>query len=182
MKKINNIFIPIFFISIGLSVVTGTAVLAQPYGAGKYDANIPYGGQTYLSISAANISIAATASNSGQLSTAAGNVIVTSTDAVGYQLYVSAASSTNLTTTGAVIPASGNSTAAALTTNTWGYNTDASTNFLGMTATNALIKSFTGPTTAGDTTTVTYGLKLDFSKKAASYTTTILYTAVPQTT
>lgn len=182
MKKVNNNFVPIFFASVVASLLVSASVLAQPYGAGLYDANVPYGSQTSLSIAAGNVSIAAAASSSGQLSTASNNVTVTSTDVVGYKLYISAPSSTNLTTTGATIPASANVTAAPLATNTWGYNTDASTNFIGLTTSNALLKSFTGPTTTGDTTTVTYGVKLDFSKKAGSYLTTVLYTAAPQTT
>lgn len=181
MKKVNNNFIAIFFISITISLVVSSGVFAQPYGAGKYDANIPYGDQTSITISATNVSIAATASSAGQLSTATGTVTVNSTDTVGYKLYVSSVGSTNLTATGATIPASGNSSAGALVTNTWGYNTDASTNFLGITTTNALIKSFTGPIKAGDTTTVTYGVNLDYRQKAATYSTTVLYTATPQT-
>jgi hypothetical protein len=182
MKKVNKNYIPIFFASALMPFVASSGVFAQPYGTGAYDANVPYGNQTSITISAGNVSIAATASNTGQLSTASGNVVVTSTDVVGYKLYISAIGSTSLTASGATIPASGNVTAAALSTNTWGYNTDASTNFIGLTTTNTLLKSFTGPTTTGDTTAVTYGVKLDFSKQAGSYSTTVLYTAAPQTT
>jgi len=186
MKKVNNIFIKLFLILVPVSfVIPMTPVSASPYGAGKYDAAVPYGGQTSLTISATNVSIAAVASNAGTLSTSANTVTVSSTDVTGYKLYVNTLGSTSLASTGSSIPTSANLTLATLATDTWGYNTDASTNFLGMTTTPALIKTFTGPaapSTGGDTTTVTYGVKLDFAKPPGSYSATILYTVVPQTT
>lgn len=160
-------------------------VSAAPYGVGLYDAVVPYGGQTSLTISAANVAISVQAASGGQLSTSSNTVTVTSTDVKGYKLYLNALTSASLTGTLGTIPASANVTAAALATNTWGYNTDASTNFIGVTTTPTLITNFTGPASpsvGGSITTVTYGVKLDFSKPAGKYTTNILYTAVPQTT
>lgn len=156
--------------------------LAQPYGMGKYDANVPYGSQTSISISTSgNITIPITPTDSGVLGTANSVVTVTSTDVVGYKLYVRALSNTNMTNGAFTIPASSNGTPAALSTNTWGYNTDASSNFTGMTLSDVLIKNATGPYSSGDTTTVTYGVKVDNNKPAGNYTTSIIYTAAPQT-
>ena len=186
MKKVNNIFTTFLFILIaGFFIFFVSPVSASPYGVGVYDAVVPYGGQTSLTISASNVAISAQAASGGQLSTSSNAVTVTSTDVKGYKLYLNALTSASLTGTVGSIPASANVSTAALATNTWGYNTNASTNFIGVTTTPTLITNFTGPSapsTGGSVTTVTYGLKLDFLKAAGNYTTNILYTAVPQTT
>lgn len=193
MKKVNNIFNTFFLILIAIGILSiAVPVSASPYGLGKYDAVVPYGGQTSITISATNVAIAATASNSGQLSTATNVVTVTSTDVTGYKLYLNAASNASLTSTlGGTIPASSNAygSPAALATNTWGYNTDASTNFIGITTTPTLVTNFirdfigpSAPSVGGSTTTVTYGVKLDFTQPAGTYSTNVIYTAMPQST
>jgi hypothetical protein len=155
---------------------------AQPYSQGSYNANVPYGGQTQLSIATSgNLALSITPSGSGTLGTVAGTVTVTSSDVSGYQLYARAVGSSNMVNGAAVLGASSNVSAAALTTNTWGYNLDGSTNFIGLTTSDTLLKATTQPATAGDTTTVTYGVKIDTSKKAGAYTSTVMYTAVPRT-
>jgi hypothetical protein len=165
------------------ALLPAAASNASPYGAGKYSAVVPYGGQTNLTISTSgNVSIPITPGSSATLATAAGTVTVVSTDTVGYKLYIRALGSANMTSGANTIPASGNGAAAALETNTWGYNLDASTNFVGMTTSDVLIRTGTGPFESGDVTTVTYGVKIDQSKAAGSYSTTVIYTAVPQTT
>lgn len=193
MKKVNNIFITFFFIFIATgTVLMFTPVSAAPYGIGVYDAVVPYGNQTSLTINASNVTISAQASSAGQLSTASNAVTVYSTDVHGYKLYLNAASSASLTRAlGGTIPASANtfSSPAALATNTWGYNTDASTNFIGVITTPILVTSFitnfsgpSAPSVGGSVTTVTYGVKLDYTEPAGTYSTNIMYTAVPQTT
>lgn len=165
-----------------VSVFVSMTAYAQPFGAGKFDANVPFGSQTSLSISTGgNVGISASPSDSGTLSTGSGVVTVTSTDVIGYKLYLRALSSTNLTNGGSNIPASGNLTPAALAVNTWGYNIDGSTNFTGITSSDALIKNATGPYSSGDATTFTYGVKIDNTEPAGSYVTSVVYTAVPQT-
>jgi hypothetical protein len=155
---------------------------AQPYGVGKYGI-LPYGSQTNLTISTSgNVAISITPGSTAVLGTASGTVTVVSSDAVGYKLYVSAVGSSNMTSGTNTIPASSNGTEAALATDTWGYNLDASTNFFGMTTSNVLIRTGTGPFETGDTTTVTYGVLVDQAKAAGSYSATVIYTAVPQTT
>jgi len=155
---------------------------AQPYGKGKYDENVPYGSATSLTISTTgNVAIQITPTDSGTLGTAVNTVTVSSTDVVGYDLYIRSLSSTDMTNGPYNLPASANGLPAPLANNTWGYNTDASTDFVGMTLTDVLIKTLAGPATAGDNTAVTYGVKVDNNKPAGSYSTSIVYTAVPQT-
>ena len=105
---------------------------------------------------------------------------VTSTDVVGYKLYAYSPSSTTMVNGSDTIPASGNVTAAALSVNTWGYNTDGSSNFLGMTTTPTLIKDTVGPFKNGDNTTVTYGVLASNTKGAGAYTVSVVYTAVAE--
>lgn len=182
MNKVNSFLVKITLIFIAVFSLSLTPVSASPYGVGKYGADVPYGTDTSITISAGNVSLTAVPSNSGNLTTANGTVTVFSTDVVGYKLYIQSIGSTNLAAPGDTIPASGNGSPAALATNTWGYNTNASANFVGITSSNVEIKNFVGPARLGDATTVTFGVKLDFTKKAGSYTTTVLYTAAPQTT
>lgn len=159
-----------------------TPALAQPFGTGKYGANVPYGSATSLTISTSgNVSISVTPTDAGTLGTATNNVTITSTDVVGYQLYINSLSSTNMTNGAYNIPASGNVVAAALASDTWGYNTDASSNFVGMTTSQVMIKNAVGPFSSGDVTAVTYGVKVDNAKPAGNYSTAVVYTAVPQT-
>lgn len=159
-----------------------TEVGASPYGVGKYSADVPYGGQTQLSISTSgNVALAVTPSDTGTLASASGTVTVVSTDVVGYKLYVRSLSSTDMTNGVSVIPASGNGTPATLAVNTWGYNLDDSSNYVGMTLSDVLIRSATQPYVSGDVTTVTYGVKVDNAKAAGAYSNSIIYTAVPQT-
>ena len=164
-----------------LALAAGGVASAQPFGVGVFDANVPFGSQTSLSISTSgNVSIQITPSGASTLGTGSGTVTITSTDVVGYKLYIRAGN-TNMTNGSATIPASGNVTPASLSVNTWGYNTDASTNFTGLGASDSLVKSQTGPYSSGDTTTFTYGVKVDNSQPSGNYTTTVIYTAVPQT-
>lgn len=169
-----------------LSLFIGTLLpsvsYASPYGYGVYGANVPYGSQTALSITTSgNVTIPITPTTSGVLATGTSTVTVTSTDVKGYKLYIRALSSTNMNNLGALLPASANGSPAALATDTWGYNTDTSTNFTGLTLTDTLIHTLTVPSSTGDTTTVTYGMKLDLAKPAGKYVATVIYTAVPQT-
>lgn len=173
-------------IAIGLSVLgymmLSNQVFASPFGAGVFGANVPYGGETSLTIATSgNVTISVTPSDNGTLATATSTVTVTSTDVVGYKLYVRSLSSTDMTNGANTLSASAHVTPAALVTNTWGYNTDAGSNFAGMTLSDVLIRNRTGPYSSGDTTTVTYGVKVDNSKASGSYSTTVVYTAVPQT-
>ena len=155
---------------------------ASPYGRGVYNANVPYGSQTALSISAGSgVNLALNPSVSGTLASATGTVTVYSTDVVGYKLYVRAMGSTNMIQGANTIPTSGNVTGAPLAVNTWGFNTDASSNYVGIALTDKLLKDANGPFGSGDVTQVTYGLNIDRSKPAGPYASNVMYTAVPET-
>lgn len=185
MSIVNNLWRNVFgfvlLVVIYISVMV-SGLQASPYGAGVYNADVPYGGETSLAIATSgNVSIQVTPIEAGTLGTASNNVTVTSTDVVGYKLYISSLTSTDMTNGAATIPASSNVTPASLATNTWGYNTDASSNFAGSTTTETLIKNASGPYSSGDVTAVTYGVKVDNNKPAGNYITTVVYTAVPQT-
>lgn len=157
-------------------------VNAQPFGKGKFGANVPFGSETSLAISTTgNVTIQITPTDAGVLGTATNNVTITSTDVVGYKLYIRALTTTNMVNGAATLPASANGTPAALAVNTWGYNTDASANFVGITASDVLLKTATGPFSSGDLTQLTYGVKIDNNKPAGNYVTTVIYTAAPQT-
>jgi hypothetical protein len=155
---------------------------ASPYGIGIYNAAVPYGSETSLSITAGSgVSLALSPSPTGSTSSAVNPVVVYSNDVVGYKLYVRALTTTNMVKGANTIPTSANSTPGALALNTWGINTNASSNYVGVSLSDLLLKSATGPYSAGDTTNVTYGLNLDRSKPAGTYTLNLMYTAVPQT-
>ena len=171
-----------FALAISLNMIVSMLAFAQPYGAGKYGIDVPYGSQTSLSISTnGDVSIGITPTEFGAQATGTNQVTVTSTDVVGYKLYIRALSDTNMNNLGAILPASANVTPAPLAVDTWGYNTDASNSFLGITTTDTLIKSTAAPVKNGETTTVTYGLSLDMAKPAGQYSTSVIYTATPQT-
>jgi len=180
MKKTKAILIIILAIFSTASLVFPCC--AQPYGKGLYNENIPYGDQTSLSISTSgNVNIPITPTTTGVFSTGSNSVTVTSTDVKGYKLYIRALKNTYMDNLGAQLPASSNASPAALTMDTWGYNLDASTNFVGINSTDTLIKSASAPTPNGDSATITYGIKLDMAKPAGNYTANVVYTAVPQT-
>jgi len=169
-------------IAIAISLLITPSSYAQPYGKGIYNENVPYGNQTSLSIATSgNISIPITPTASGILATNNSAVTVTSTDIKGYKLYIRALNNTSMNNSGALLPASSNNSPAELAVNTWGYNTDLSTNFVGLSLTDTIIRSTTIPASNGDTTTITYGVKLDMAKPAGNYIANIVYTAVPQT-
>lgn len=160
--------------------IASTPASAQPFGVGIFNANVPFGGQTSLTIATSG-GVGITLSPNGSTATGNSTVTVTSSDVVGYKLYITAPSSTNLSGTGGSIPASANTSGAPLATNTWGYNTDNSSNYVGITTANVLLLSATGPFTSGNVTQVYYGVKVDNTTKAGSYSSTVMYTAVPQT-
>lgn len=169
-------------ITIAISLLMPSSSYAQPYGKGIYNENVPYGDQTSLSIATSgNVAIPITPTTSGVLTTGNSVVTVTSTDVKGYKLYIRALNDTNMNNLGALLPASSNNSPAILAVNTWGYNTDASTNFVGLSLADTLIRSITIPASSGDVTTVTYGINLDMAKPAGNYVANIVYTAVPQT-
>lgn len=158
-------------------------VFASSYNQGIYNENVPYGSATYMSIATdGDVSLAITPTTAGVQDTDDSVITVISTDVVGYKLYIRSDPSTDMDNLGDTIPTSGNGSPAPLAVNTWGFNTDASNNFIGSSLSDILIRTGTGPYPSGDVTTVTFGLKVDLASPAGNYTTNVVYTAVPDVT
>jgi hypothetical protein len=152
---------------------------ASPFGEGVFGADVPFGSLTSIAINlGSDVSLNLAPSGGNYSGTGSHTITVTSTDVVGYRLYVYCTGSTSLVNGSYSIPASGNSTPGTLAVNSWGYNTDGSSNFVGMTTTPAILATATGPYKNGNNTTVTYGALADISKAAGDYTVTVTYTAV----
>jgi len=157
-------------------------VSASPFGQGVFGAHVPFGSLTSLTISlGGNVSLNLAPSGSTFVGSGSHTITVTSTDVVGYSLYIYGAGSTDMTNGTDTIPASSNGTGAALATNTWGYNIDGSSSYLGLTTHPVLLKTAIGPYESGDNTTVTYGVVTDITKSSGSYTANVTYTAVALT-
>ncbi|MDB5177251.1 MAG: hypothetical protein JWN75_919 [Candidatus Saccharibacteria bacterium] len=152
---------------------------ASPFGQGVFGADVPFGSLTSMSIAlGGNVSLNLSPSGGNFTGTGSHTVTVTSNDVVGYRLYLYSPSGTAMTNGSYTIPASANSTPAALATNSWGYNTDGTSNFVGIRATPSIIKDANGPYKSGDNTTITYGALTDITKGAGAYTVSVVYTAV----
>jgi hypothetical protein len=165
-----------------LALSIAPTVAASPFGQGVFGAQVPFGSLTSLTINlGSNVNLNLTPNGSTFTGTGSHTITVTSTDVVGYSLYVYGASGTSMTNGSDTIPASGNTTPGPLATNTWGYNTDGSSNFKGITSAPTLFKTATGPYENGDSTTVTYGVLTDLIKASGTYTATVTYTAVALT-
>lgn len=161
-------------------IVPALPVHASPFGQGVFGADVPFGSATSISINLGGDVPLTLAPSGGNFSgTGSHTVTVTSTDVVGYYLYAHTTGTTDMTNGSATIPASSNVTATNLSVGTWGYNTSGSTtNFLGMHATNSLLKDASGPFKNGDPTTVTYGALTSNTQAAGNYSVAITYTAV----
>jgi hypothetical protein len=181
MRRVyDKLFRPLLVLC-GVFVVLSIApsVAASPFGQGVFGAQVPFGSLTSLTISlGGNVSLNLTPSGSTFVGSGSHTITVTSTDVVGYSLYIYGAGTTSMTNGTDTIPASSNTAAGALTTNTWGYNTDGSTDYIGLTTHPVLFKTATGPYESGDNTTVTYGVLTDITKSEGSYNATVTYTAV----
>lgn len=155
------------------------SVSASPFGRGTFSADVPFGSQTSLAIAlGSNVTVGLSPSGSNFTGTGSHTLTVTTTDVVGYYLYVASPSGTNMSSGSDTIATSGNSTPGSLAVNSWGYNTDGSSNFVGMLTTPKVIKDATGPYKNGDNTTVTYGVNAGKTKAAGTYTVGVVYTAV----
>ena len=155
------------------------SVGASPFGQGVFGADVPFGSDTSLTVAlGGNVSLGLTPSGGNFEGTGSHVLTVTTTDVVGYRLYIYA-TNTDMTNGSEVIAASGNSSPGTLAVNTWGYNISGSTtNFTGATTTPVMFKDANGPYKNGDNTTVTYGVKVAQTKGAGSYASSVIYTAV----
>jgi hypothetical protein len=161
-------------------IVPSLPVHASPFGQGLFGADVPFGSATSISINlGGDVPLALTPSGGNFEGTGSHIVTVTSTDVVGYYLYAHTTGTTDMTNGAATIPASSNLTETNLSVGSWGYNTSGSTtNFLGMNATNVLLKDAAGPYKNGDPTTVTYGALTNNTQAAGNYSVAVTYTAV----
>lgn len=166
-------------IMFGCLVILQQPALAQPFGIGIYGADVPFGNLTSISINlGTSVSMTLTPSGPNLYGSGSQVVTVTSTDVVGYGLYIHNPTTTSMSNGTDTITASSNVTAAPLAVNSWGYNTDGSSNYIGLTTTPTLINDRTGPYKSGDSTTVTYGALTSTSKSDGTYTIGVTYTAV----
>jgi len=157
-------------------------VAASPFGQGVFGAQVPFGSVTSLAISlGGNAALNVVPSGSNFVGSGSHTITVTSTDVVGYNLYIYAPTNTAMVGSTATIAASSNGTPAPLAINSWGYNTDGSDNYLGLTTAPTLLKSADGPYESGDDTTVTYGMLTDVTKAEGNYAVSVTYTAVAKT-
>lgn len=161
----------------------GQTVLASPFGQGVFGADVPFGSATSLAIAlGGNVSLSLTPNGSNFEGSGSHTITVTSTDVVGYELYIYADGSTAMSNGTDTIPASANVSPSNLAVNTWGYNTTGSTsNFKGITTSPVVLKTAAGPYKNGDNTTVTYGVLTNITKSSGAYTTNVTYTAVALT-
>jgi len=107
------------------------------------------------------------------------------TNAPGYDLKFSTASTTNTLNHNPVFAPTNYTisptTTTALDINSWGYSTNSGTTFSAVptsTAPVTLKSTTTANDTLGEDTTITYGLKVNDSQASGTYQTTLLYTAL----
>lgn len=164
----------------GLLLFPSLTAYASPFGQGVFGADVPFGSATSIAINlGGDVALSLTPSGPNFGGTGSHIVTVTSTDVVGYLLYVHTTGSSNMVSGAATIPASGNSSPNPLSVGTWGYNTTGSTtNFLGMASTSSVIKDANGPYKNGDPTTVTYGALVGNTQEAGDYSVAVTYTVV----
>lgn len=128
------------------------------------------------------VPISVTPTGSGAEATGTDTVTVNSNNPTGYNLTLndSDATLTMVGSNGGTLAATSGTYAApaALDMNSWGYNLDASANYTGVSATAQNIASTTAVSGAGgDDVSVTYGVKVDTSVPAGTYTDAVTYTA-----
>lgn len=164
-------------------ILVGVQATAAPFGQGVFGADVPFGSATSLAINlGGDVNLNLAPSGQNMAGNGSHTITVTSTDVVGYKLYAYALGSTDMAgPASATIPASGNTSAAPLAANSWGYNTTGSTtNYIGMTLSPMLIKDADGSHKNGDDTTITYGALTVASQPAGSYAASVVYTAVAE--
>lgn len=166
-----------FLLSMLLAIPS--VVSASPFGQGVFGADVPFGSATSIAIAlGGNVNLSLVPDTQNFSATGSHTLTVTSTDVVGYNLYVYGPNGTNMSNGTSTIPASANVTPAPLTTNSWGYNTDGSSNFIGMTTHPALIKAASGPYKNGDPTAITYGVVTPLTTGSGQYNVSVVYTVV----
>lgn len=183
-RAYDSLWRPLAVVSLVCAVFSAVpSAMASPFGQGVFGADVPFGSLTSIAINlGSDVNLALTPSGPNFVGTGSHVISVTSTDVVGYSLYVYGTGSTAMTNGTDSIPASSNGSLAPLSTNSWGYNiTGSTTNYLGITTTPTLLKTAIGPYKTGDSTTVSYGVLTDITKSSGNYSTVVTYTAVALT-
>lgn len=193
-----------------LSFITAVALFGQVafaslYGAGTYGA-CPYSSDCGITLTTSGtVNLNSIPTTSGRYTTASDSVTVTTDSTTGYTLSLQNQSATE----GALVKGSDNipahgATAASPTTlglNTWGFRVDGQAGFgagpttavtdqpsmsltfagVPLNGSPVIIKNnTTGGASAGELTSVWYGIQVDNSKPSGTYSSTVVYTATTQ--
>ncbi len=182
------------FLLIFSLLIIGSEAAVSNTSAEKVSFNVT-GTDYYLDIAAEDVSLSATSSPMGNFTSTSTDVVVHTNSGTGYQLYLSMNNSNehgtrlyNTTDNTKYIEATTSSTNTPAL-NTWGFSTDydASTNtgtwsgvpLLGQETRIKVSNKQAFPRgTAGDTTTIFYGLNVDTTTSEGVYEGTVVYTAV----
>jgi hypothetical protein len=176
-QLVTRLLVILIFIFVSLSIQQ--AAWASPFGQGEFGANVPFGSATSISISlGGNVSLTLTPNGSNFSANGSSTVTVTSSDVEGYDLYIYSVGNSSLVGGSYSIPASANTTENPLSTNTWGYNTDGSSNYIGLTTSPVLLLSTSGPYITGNSTTVNFGVLTSIVTGEGIYTGNVTYTAI----
>lgn len=180
---------------------TGAVTFALPYGSGTYG-TCTYNTCDITLMTSGTVNLPVTPTSNGVNTTAKDEAIVSTGASTGYTLtFLGSDTSTDLVSGANTISASGNTPASpsTLAINTWGYRVDgiegfgagptsAQTNdpnavftFAGVPASNQTphtLKITSSAASPSDTTDIWYGVRLDMTQPAGTYTGTVIYTAV----
>ena len=130
------------------------------------------------------VDINVTPTAAGAVGTASHNVAVSTNNTTGYKLQLNSSTADTTLAKGADTLAATSGTKAApanLDTNSWGYSIPgfAADTYAGVTPTgNPVVLKTTATPATNDSTTVTWGAKVDTSKPNGTYTRQVTYTAV----
>jgi hypothetical protein len=159
-------------------VSLGQIASASSFGAGYFGANVPFGTATNIAVSlSGNVNFNLTPSGSNFTGSTSSTITVTTDDVNGYYLYTYCYGNSALVNGSYTIPASANVTEGTLASNTWGYNIDGSSNYIGFTTNPVVIATATGPYISGNTTTITYGVLTTDATPDGSYSAPVTFTA-----
>ncbi len=197
----------ILLILFGFTLVYPSLLMATPYGIGKYG-SCTYDNTCTISLTTTgSVNLDSTPTASGVYTISDDEVTVTTNSTAGYTLTMESDADDGLATAlvapGSLSIAAVSGTPAApqtLSGNTWGFRIDGfsgfgsgptsaiqnqasnSLEFAAITplGTSTTIRTNTTGAESGELTRVWYGLKINSSKQAASYTRTVVYTAIMQ--
>lgn len=172
-----NIVITALLMLSGL--MTGPLAYGSPFGQGVYGADVGFGSITSLALNVGgDVDIPLSRVGNEFNGNSTNQVTVTSTDVIGYRLYTFSPGSTDMVNGGDAIPASANVTPASLALDTWGYNTDGGTSYVGITNRPVIVRDANGPYKNGDDIDFKYAARLDTTKSSGNYKVNIVYTLV----